>query len=94
MFVTLADFKGEINISQNRYNNTNYDAIIAETEESVLKLLLGEDLYLKLIDDLDVDNVPLNTMYAYFLNGKTYSVYNEEEQIVKIDYKGAKAMLK
>ena len=43
----LSDFSGELNISQSKYGNVDYTSIIASVEETILKQLLGDDLYLK-----------------------------------------------
>lgn len=87
-FNLITDFTGECNVSQNRYATTDYNAIIASIEEKILKSLLGDDLYLKLIA------TPSTAPYADLVNGKTYSVVNEGGITVNVNYKGIKQMLK
>ncbi len=82
----LSDFSGELNISQSKYGNADLISIIATVEEKILKDLLGEDLYLKLI------TTPAN--YTDLINGCTYSVINEEGITVNVIYQGLKPMLK
>ena len=93
-FITITDFVGEFNISQNKYATTDYNAIITATEEAVLKDLLGEDLYLKLIADLNGSYVPQTAKYLELVNGKTYSVINGDGVTVNVNYQGIKKMLK
>lgn len=93
-FINITDFVGEFNISQNKYAMTDYNAIITATEEAVLKDLLGEDLYLKLIADLDGSYVPQTAKYLELVNGKTYSVINGDGVTVNVNYQGIKKMLK
>lgn len=92
-FLVITDFTGECNISQNRYAKADYDSIIADTEEKILRDLLGADLYLKLMADLS-GGVPQTQKYIDLVNGKTYTVTNAEGVVVNVDYKGLKPMLK
>jgi len=87
-FNVVSDFIGEFNISQNKYATTDYTSVIATTEEKILKDLLGEDLYMKLIA------TPTTAPYADLVNGKTYSVVNIDGVTVNINYQGIKKMLK
>lgn len=87
-FNLITDFSGDCNVSQNKYAKTDYETIIASTETKILKDLLGEDLYLKLIA------APTTAPYADLVNGKTYSVVNEDGVTVNVNYQGIKPMLK
>ena len=86
MYNQITDFTGECNISQNRFAKIDYEAIITAVETSILKELLGEDLYLKL--------VATPASYTDLINGCTYSVVNEFGVTVNISYLGIKPMLK
>ena len=88
MFVLLSDMTGQWNISQTKYGNTDLQLVIDTTVEKILKDLLGEDLYLKLIAG------PTTSPYADLVNGKTYSVVNGDGVTVNVEYKGIKDMLK
>jgi len=94
MFLSLADFTGECSLSQSRYGKTDSDLIIASTEERILKDLLGDDLYLKLIADLDGSYVPQTQKYQRLVNGYDYTVTNAYGVTVTVNYKGIKPMLK
>jgi len=87
-FNTIQDFTGETNISQNKYTKIDYENIITSTEERILKDLLGEDLYLKLIA------TPAVAPYLELVNGTTYAVVNEDGVTVNVNYQGIKKMLK
>jgi len=91
-FLTLADFTGEVNVSQNKYANTDLTYIIASVEESILKDLLGEDLYNKFITDLA--SITPSAIYTDLRDGKTYTVQNSDGVTVNVLYKGIKPMLK
>jgi hypothetical protein len=93
-FIVRTDFVGEFKISQNRWANTDHDAIIASVEEKILKDLLGEDLYLKLIADLNGSYVPQTQKYIDLVNSKTYTVVNVDGVTVNVNYQGIKKMLK
>jgi hypothetical protein len=86
MFNNLTDFTGDCNISQTKYGKTDLEAIITTTEETILKELLGEDLYLKVI--------AAPATYTNLINGYTYSVINGDSITVNVAYKGIKQMLK
>ena len=92
-FNSLTDFTGEFNITQSKYGDTDLTSIITVSEERILKDLLGEDLYLKLIADLS-GGVPQTQKYIDLVNGKTYSVVNEDGITVNVDYQGIKRMLR
>jgi hypothetical protein len=94
MFLALSDFTGDCNISQSRFGKTDSDLLIAGTEERILKELLGYDLYLKLIADLNGSYVPQTQKYVRLVNGYTYTVVNADGVTVNVAYKGIKPMLK
>ncbi|MFA5234191.1 MAG: hypothetical protein WC390_07310 [Sulfurimonas sp.] len=93
LFNSITDFTGEINITQSKYGKTDLSLIIATVEEEILKSLLGEDLYLKLITDC-ATGVPVTQKYIDLVNGKTYSVDNEDGVTVNVNYQGIKKMLR
>ncbi len=88
MFITQADFVGDIEITQSANITDKLNSIIDTVEKNILKLLLGDDLYILFIADL-VDGEPQITKYINLLNGTTYD-YGERKYI----YDGLKAMLK
>jgi len=93
-FILTTDFIGEINISQNQYTTSDLQSIIESTERLVLSDLLGEDLYAKLIADLDVNYVPQTVKYLTLVNGGSYTATNGEGTTVTVTYRGIKQMLK
>ena len=87
-FCVLADFTGDVNVSQSRYGNTDLNDVIAATEKKILKDLLGEDLYAKVIAE------PTTSPYSLLVSGTTYHVENQDDVSVNIVYEGLKPMLK
>ena len=85
-FITKADFIGEINISQNQYTTEDLQSFIDEFEVKYLKKLLGDDLYLKVID-LEGDE------YDELIEGVVYETTNENGVVVNVDYTGIRQML-
>jgi hypothetical protein len=87
-FCVLADFTGDVNVSQSRYGNADLLSIIETTEKKILKDLLGEDLYAKVIA------APTTSPYSLLVSGTTYHVLNQDDISVNIVYEGIKPMLK
>jgi len=85
-FITKADFIGEINISQNQYTTEDLQSFIDEFEVKYLKKLLGDDLYLKVID-------PEGDEYDELIEGVVYETTNENGVVVNVDYTGIRQML-
>lgn len=92
-FILTTDFKGDKYISQNVFTLEDLQYFIDLTQEKILKDLLGEDLYGKLLSDC-TNNIPATTKYINLLNGKTYTETNESGQTVNVYYKGLKEMLR
>jgi len=92
-FIVPTDFKGDKYISQNVFTLEDLQYYIDTVQEKILKELLGEDLYLKLLADC-TDNVPATQKYIDLLDGKTYTETNAEGTTVNVQYKGLKEMLR
>lgn len=88
--VQIADFKGEINITQSKFSTTDIQDFIDRYEELVLKDLLGDDLYLKFKND-GYDS-PTRQRYIDLLNGVVYADSNNSDY--NVDFKGMKDMLR
>ncbi len=88
MFVTQDEFKGDIQITQSADISSNLTEIIEKSEKKYLRLLLGDDLYLKLIADLN-NGIPQTQKYKDLMDGVTYS--NGARNII---YDGLRQMLR
>ena len=96
-FVILEDFNsqdvaGELYIATGKYSKNIFDTIIADTEEKILTDLLGADLYLKLVTDLDTNGQPQTQIFKDFVNGAVYT-YKYNNIDYNVNYKGVKTML-
>jgi len=69
-----SDFKGDINITQLSSQNADFADLTAQVEKKYLRLLLGDDLYLLLIDDLDssTPQSPENSPYIELVDGEDW----------------------
>lgn len=88
----ITEFIGDVAVSQNKYNTDHLNQIIADTEERILKDLLGDDLYHKFIDGLALETPP--DIYVDLRDGLTYKVYNKDGVLVNVKYEGVKKMLR
>ena len=89
-FISEAQFVGEINLD---FGKTGFDSTYAaEVEEEVLTNLLGLELYLALVADLDASNNPQTDKYTYLVDGIAAG-YSDTTSILK-RLKGIKEMLK
>lgn len=91
-----ADFTGEVSIalSTNSGVTPTVETCIAETQEDILKEMMGADLYLQFGAQLPN---PTSQRFIDLLNGVTYTdPYNMNDRGVyeKVDYTGLKRMLK
>ena len=100
------DFTGEVKIAVNTFTEDDVDVYIAEVQESILKDLLGDDLYMKFGATLPTPTS--GTKYDDLLNGVVYvdprksviETYNNSEESVdddvdlNVDYTGLERMLK
>lgn len=69
-----SDFKGDINISQLSSTDADFVDLTAQIEKEYLRLLLGDDLYLLLIADLDAETPqsPQLSPYVELVDGENY----------------------
>ncbi len=70
-FNSQSDFTGDVNITQSSDIAPDFAKVITDTEKKYLRLLLGDDLYLLFIDDLDA-GVPQTEKYVNLLDGENY----------------------
>ena len=89
MFINQEDFVGDIEITQSANITDKLNSIIETVEKNILRLLLGDDLYILFLADLDGNNEPQTTNYINLLNGINFD-YGERKYI----YDGLKLMLK
>ena len=89
MFTKQSDFIGDVEITQSADVTEKLNAIIDTVEKNVLRLLLGDDLYILFKADLDAENEPQTDKYKNLLNGVTYD-YGEEKRM----FDGLKPMLR
>lgn len=87
-FNAQSDFIGDVNITQSSDITTDLNQVITEVEKKMLRLLLGDNLYLLLIADL-TDWEPQNAPYIKLVDGEDYEV-GDRTYI----YEGIKKMLR
>lgn len=90
-FLTINDFKGEVNLDISSDVNViaQFETLALEHEKDILRDLLGDSLYDNLINDLS-GGVPQSTEYYQLVYGTSY--YDNSGQ--KIIYDGLQRMLK
>lgn len=100
------DFTGEVKLAVNSFTEDDVDVYIVEQQESILKDLLGDDLYMKFGATLPAPTS--GTKYDHLLNGVVYvepskapieEFHLSEESIdsdidINVDYIGLERMLK
>lgn len=69
MLIERSDFTGIFELPLNSYNQEKLDAIIEDVEERILRLLLGDHVYLDL-----ATNYETQQDYIDLLNGKDYTI--------------------
>lgn len=78
---------GKFKISQNKHDKDDLEAYIADTQEEILKCLLGDELYLEFGAEIQ-NPPPTSQRFIDLLDGVVYT-YDEK----KVDYIGLKRML-
>ena len=88
MILAQTDFIGDIELTQSADITTALNSFITTNEKKYLRLVLGDDLYIKFNADL-TDGVPQTTIYKDLLDGKNYEIGS-----LYYVYRGLKSMLK
>jgi len=88
-FNSQSDFKGDVNITQSSEVTEDLNQVIIDVEIEILSKLLGDDLYLLLIADLDGNYAPQTQKYKDLVNGKEY-----KRAGYTVNYQGIKRMLR
>lgn len=81
-----ADYIGLVHLVIDENTDDMFNEFAFEVEKQVLRGdnqtnfgLLGDDVYIALIADLDANNLPQTTKYINLINGKTYTDNSGEE---------------
>lgn len=76
MYLTAEDFNGHYDISIDTFSADDLEVYIKKLEPTVLKRLLGVELYSLFVADLDANNVPQT------------QIYKDIYEAFSLDYKG------
>lgn len=87
-FNSVGNFKGDVNISIQAFTNSDFEDVIDETEEEILRKLMGDFIYTLFFADTVTGSATLNK-YVDLLEGTTYT--NPSNVIVI--YRGLRKML-
>ena len=90
MFVTANDFTGEIQIADPGQGLQSWGAIVDRIEEKYLRMLLGNDQFLELIDQWDDSTATNYNQWNDFVEGREYITADN----TTVFYKGVKSFLK
>lgn len=71
-----SDYKGTVNIAQDKYDRAALQDYLDELESSYLEDLLGCDLYALFVADLDVNNVPQTARFLTIYNKFCFDIDN------------------
>lgn len=90
--ISIADFSaGELKITRNNAVDTDLQSYIDETEEKILRGLLGDTLYIEFIAQLPT---PTLQKWTDLLNGYNYTIENEDGDNESVYFIGVKKMLR